>query len=191
MRRARFIHANRCQTRVLLPLSFACALPLHFPGGADAAATTLTEEFKMASNNQGSKQSQGSKGSGERGFAGMSDAQQREIARMGGEAVSEDREHMAEIGRKGGEASGQSRSGDNSTTRSASGRSSNEHNRGTTASGRDSGTTGRSSDDDRGNRGSSASGRSSEDDDRGGGSRGGGSHGGQGSSKGSSGGRQH
>ena len=32
-------------------------------------------------------------------------SEQREIARKGGEAVSEDREHMAEIGRKGGEAS--------------------------------------------------------------------------------------
>lgn len=66
----------------------------------------------------------------ERGFASMDDEKQREIAskggraahekgtaheftpeeareagRKGGEAVSQDREHMAEIGRKGGESS--------------------------------------------------------------------------------------
>lgn len=69
-------------------------------------------------------------GSSERGFAGMDEEKQREIARKGGKAahekgtaheftseeareagrkggqtVSQDREHMAEIGRKGGEAS--------------------------------------------------------------------------------------
>ncbi|MGN6178642.1 MAG: KGG domain-containing protein [Mucilaginibacter sp.] len=38
-----------------------------------------------------------------RGFAAMNDEQQREIASKGGKAVSKDREHMAEIGRKGGE----------------------------------------------------------------------------------------
>jgi len=67
----------------------------------------------------------------ERGFAGMDDEKQREIAaeggkaahekgtahefdsqeareagRKGGETVSQDREHMAEIGRKGGESRG-------------------------------------------------------------------------------------
>ena len=72
-----------------------------------------------------------------RGFAGMNNEQQREIAseggkaahrsgnaheftpeearkagRKGGEAVSRDREHMSEIGRKGGEASGASQGGD-------------------------------------------------------------------------------
>ena len=66
---------------------------------------------------------------GGRGFAGMSEEEQREIAskggkaahekgtaheftpeeaaeagKKGGEAVSEDREHMAEIGKKGGES---------------------------------------------------------------------------------------
>ena len=73
----------------------------------------------MANQSQGQgggnqKDSQGGKqGNNEsnRGFAGMSDSEQREIARKGGEAVSEDREHMAEIGRKGGEASAESRSG--------------------------------------------------------------------------------
>lgn len=37
-----------------------------------------------------------------RGFAAMKDEQQREIARKGGETVSQNREHMAEIGRRGG-----------------------------------------------------------------------------------------
>lgn len=40
-----------------------------------------------------------------RGFAAMDPEQQREIARKGGEAVSQNREHMAAIGRKGGQAS--------------------------------------------------------------------------------------
>lgn len=83
----------------------------------------------MASN-QGSDQGKSGtqKGTAKRGFAAMSEAQQREIAskggqaahqkgtahefdseearragQKGGEAVSRDREHMAEIGRKGGE----------------------------------------------------------------------------------------
>ena len=72
----------------------------------------------------------------ERGFASMDDEKQREIARKGGraaheqgtahefnseeareagrkggESVSRDREHMAEIGRKGGEASQGGRQG--------------------------------------------------------------------------------
>ena len=41
-----------------------------------------------------------------RGFAAMDPEVQRAIARKGGEAVSEDRQHMAEIGRRGGEARG-------------------------------------------------------------------------------------
>lgn len=90
----------------------------------------------MASN-QGSDQGKGSKSNqpagqkppAKRGFAAMSEAQQREIAskggqaahqkgtahefdseearragQKGGEVVSRDREHMAEIGRKGGES---------------------------------------------------------------------------------------
>lgn len=40
-----------------------------------------------------------------RGFASMDDSQQRKIAQKGGEAVSQDRQHMSEIGRKGGESS--------------------------------------------------------------------------------------
>ena len=45
-------------------------------------------------------------GRSNRGFAAMDPREQREIARKGGAAVSQDREHMAAIGRKGGEASG-------------------------------------------------------------------------------------
>lgn len=45
-----------------------------------------------------------------RGFASMDRERQREIARKGGTAVSQNKAHMAEIGRRGGEASGTSRS---------------------------------------------------------------------------------
>ena len=55
------------------------------------------------------KNRSGRSGTENRGFASMSEEDQREIARMGGAAVSEDREHMAQIGRKGGEASANSR----------------------------------------------------------------------------------
>ena len=67
----------------------------------------------MASNNQGGRGGSNERSSGgnnrsgnshERGFAAMSDSDQREIARKGGEAVSQDRQHMSQIGRKGGEA---------------------------------------------------------------------------------------
>jgi uncharacterized protein len=44
-----------------------------------------------------------------RGFASMDREQQRAIARKGGLAVSQNRQHMAEIGKKGGESSGESR----------------------------------------------------------------------------------
>lgn len=46
---------------------------------------------------------------GGRGFAGMDPEQQRRIAQKGGEAVSRDRQHMSEIGRRGGEVSGNHR----------------------------------------------------------------------------------
>ena len=58
--------------------------------------------------NQGKPQRRS--GIGNRGFASMGEAEQRELARMGGTAVSENREHMAQIGRKGGEASAEARS---------------------------------------------------------------------------------
>lgn len=62
----------------------------------------------MANQNHG-QQGSGRSGTHNRGFASMSEADQREIARMGGAAVSENREHMAAIGRKGGEASAEAR----------------------------------------------------------------------------------
>ena len=55
-----------------------------------------------------------------RGFAAMDEREQREIARKGGEAVSEDRQHMSEIGRKGGEASRGNRGGNHSGNRGGS-----------------------------------------------------------------------
>jgi general stress protein YciG len=51
-----------------------------------------------------------------RGFASMDREQQRAIARKGGLAVSQNRQHMAEIGRKGGESSGESRGKKNLNT---------------------------------------------------------------------------
>ena len=51
----------------------------------------------------------GKKGSSHRGFAAMSADQQKQIASKGGEAVSKNREHMAEIGKKGGEIVSQNR----------------------------------------------------------------------------------
>jgi len=87
------------------------------------------EQGKSAGSSQKSEGQASQKGSGKRGFAAMSEAQQREIAskggqaahqkgtahefdseearragQKGGEAVSRNREHMAEIGRKGGES---------------------------------------------------------------------------------------
>ena len=41
-----------------------------------------------------------------KGFASMTPEERREIAKKGGKAVSMNRAHMAEIGRKGGERSG-------------------------------------------------------------------------------------
>lgn len=49
------------------------------------------------------------RGGSQRGFAAMSEEERRKIAEKGGEAVSKDRRHMSEIGRKGGEASVESR----------------------------------------------------------------------------------
>lgn len=64
----------------------------------------------MATNTQSPGSGTKSGGTSNRGFAAMDPEVQREIARKGGEAVSRNREHMAEIGRKGGEESGGSRS---------------------------------------------------------------------------------
>lgn len=40
-----------------------------------------------------------------RGLASADPEKRREVARRGGQAVSQNRQHMAEIGRKGGKAS--------------------------------------------------------------------------------------
>ena len=53
------------------------------------------------------------RGTSNRGFASMDPETQRKIAQKGGEAVSQDREHMSEIGRRGGEASGGGNRGGN------------------------------------------------------------------------------
>ena len=45
----------------------------------------------------------------QRGFASMDPDKQRKIASKGGKAVSKDRKHMSEIGRKGGENSHRNR----------------------------------------------------------------------------------
>ena len=54
----------------------------------------------MANQNSG-----GTNDTSNRGFASMDNEKQRKIAQKGGEAVSQDREHMSQIGRKGGEHS--------------------------------------------------------------------------------------
>lgn len=102
--------------------------------GASASDEPKRDEHKRESAPAGSKSAQGEqepakKGPSHRGFAAMDENKQRDIAsaggraahekgtahefdsaeareagRKGGEAVSENREHMAEIGRKGGEA---------------------------------------------------------------------------------------
>ena len=58
------------------------------------------------SQNQSQNQNRSQSQNEGRGFAGMDDDKQRKIAQKGGEAVSRDRQHMSDIGRKGGEASG-------------------------------------------------------------------------------------
>ena len=55
----------------------------------------------MANQNSGGNNNS----NGNRGFASMDDDKQRKIAQKGGEAVSQDREHMSQIGRRGGEHS--------------------------------------------------------------------------------------
>ena len=59
----------------------------------------------MANQNQSNNDRSNTGNNSNRGFASMDDDKQRKIAQKGGEAVSQDREHMSQIGRKGGEAS--------------------------------------------------------------------------------------
>jgi general stress protein YciG len=44
-----------------------------------------------------------------KGFASMSPEKRKEIARKGGLTISQNKQHMSDIGRKGGEASGKIR----------------------------------------------------------------------------------
>ena len=82
----------------------------------------------MANQNQSSNDNTRSGDTSNRGFASMDDDKQRKIAQKGGEAVSQDREHMSEIGRKGGEAShgGGSQGGNQSGHQGGGGRGGNQ-----------------------------------------------------------------
>lgn len=97
----------------------------------DRGFAAMSDEQQRDISSQGGKSEGGTRKRSERGFAAMSPEQQREIAskggkaahakgtaheftseearaagRKGGEAVSTDREHMSQIGRKGGESRG-------------------------------------------------------------------------------------
>lgn len=74
---------------------------------------TKKEQIPGGNESEGSNRNKDKPRTSARGFASMDPEQQRQIARKGGEAVSSNRQHMAEIGRKGGEASGGGR-GNNS-----------------------------------------------------------------------------
>lgn len=74
--------------------------------------------------------SQGGRAAHEKGTAHeFTSEEAREAGRKGGEAVSRDREHMAEIGRKGGQNShgGQSASGNNNDEDNMRGGSREQH----------------------------------------------------------------
>lgn len=58
-------------------------------------------------------------GGSKRGFAAMDPQAQREIAHEGGEAVSRNREHMSEIGRRGAEARNAGRESSRGSSRSS------------------------------------------------------------------------
>src|SRR5450830_1401511 len=99
------------------------------PDSKESDMANSNEQGKGAGSSQKAGESGSSKGTSKRGFAAMNEEQQREIAskggqaahqkgtahefdseearragQKGGEAVSRDRNHMAEIGRKGGES---------------------------------------------------------------------------------------
>lgn len=63
---------------------------------------------QMSSTSSEKKSEAGRKGGeaehSERGLEAANEQTRERVARAGGEAVSQDREHMSEIGRKGGEA---------------------------------------------------------------------------------------
>lgn len=119
--------------------------PLNKHSGADDKSVESARAEKVAQTGQ-SRQSEhqpGQKSAAPRGFAAMDQNKQRDIAsaggraahekgtahefdseeariagRKGGEVVSENREHMAEIGRKGGEARQAAASGNRTQDRS-------------------------------------------------------------------------
>src|SRR5437016_3368117 len=72
--------------------------------------------------------SKGGKAAHEKGTAHeFTPEEAREAGRKGGEAVSQDREHMSEIGRKGGEESHGGQSGSKSSSSGQRGGTSEQH----------------------------------------------------------------
>ncbi len=69
----------------------------------------MDQKFEPVSDSDLEGKSAKSSKRGERGFAAMDPAQQKSIASKGGQAVSQNRDHMSQIGRKGGEAVSQNR----------------------------------------------------------------------------------
>jgi len=77
------------------------------PAGNDASGTSRRGFASMDQERQRDIASQGGKAAHERGTAHeFTSEEAREAGRKGGEAVSQNRSHMAEIGRRGGEARG-------------------------------------------------------------------------------------
>jgi len=62
----------------------------------------MTNKQRGGSSEQHAKAGRQSHGGQSKGTSSRSSSSRSEAARKGGEAVSRDREHMAEIGRKGG-----------------------------------------------------------------------------------------
>ncbi|MFN8554568.1 MAG: KGG domain-containing protein [Candidatus Obscuribacterales bacterium] len=69
----------------------------------------MDQQFEPVGEGQQNGETKSAKKRGERGFAAMDPAQQKSIASKGGQAVSQNRDHMSQIGRKGGEAVSQNR----------------------------------------------------------------------------------
>jgi general stress protein YciG len=77
------------------------------PNGSDTPGTSRRGFASMDQNRQRDIASQGGRAAHERGTAHeFTSEEAREAGRKGGEAVSQNRSHMAEIGRRGGEARG-------------------------------------------------------------------------------------
>lgn len=69
----------------------------------------MEQKFEPVGDGLQNIEAKSAKKRGERGFAAMDPAQQKSIASKGGQAVSQNRDHMSQIGRKGGEAVSQNR----------------------------------------------------------------------------------